>query len=106
MPWRTAFSASGWSSSAGTTARSAPGADQCADRVQRVEQEVRPELQLERVQPRLGERRLELRRAQLVLAVARVPADRGHRERDERVDEQLDRQVREQHAFVLRVEAR
>ena len=65
-------------------------------RVQRVEEKVRLQLQLQRVQLRLRQRGLQLRRLDLPLAVARVVVDGLQRAGDGGVEDQLYRQAEEE----------
>ena len=58
------------------------------DRVQRVEEEVRVQLRLQRLQPRLDDLRFELRRAHLPLLRLVVEGDRVADADDHRVDHQ------------------
>jgi len=64
-----------------------------ADGVHRVEEKMRLDLQLERVQPRARERCVQLRRFDLALAISRVIIDRLQCTGDRRVQNQLDRQT-------------
>jgi len=68
------------------------GARQRRDAVQAVEEEVRLQLRAQRVEPRAGQLRLELRRGDLRIAVAPVQHDRRAGPGDGRVDQQLEMQ--------------
>src|SRR5947199_3061482 len=68
-------------------------ANESADGVERVEEEVRLDLQLQRVQARVGERRLELRRLQRALAIALVKVEGDGPAEDHAVEEELEREA-------------